>query len=511
MQEDGRPDATHLLAELAACRAENARLHSVIDRTDDAITIKDREGRYLYANPVALKLVNRPLDEIIGRTDADFFPPEVLAQLKETDQAAMRTGTSMSYEINTDSHLWGRRTHLTNKFPYYEADGELAGVVAVVRDITDRKRAEEALRESEGRFKGLVEASFDGVAIHENGVIVEANQALAAMFGYPLEAMIGLNGLDTAAPEYHDTILRHIREKNPRPYEIEAIRRDGTRFPVEMIGKDVIYQGRPARVSAFRDITERKQLEQHLRWQNERLQELDRLKSAFVGSVSHELRTPLTAIKGYAEFLEDGIGGELPPQQQAFVGEILQGAARLERLVDDLLDFARLESGAFKLVLAEADLVAKVRAIAHALRPQALDCAITLTLRLPDDPVPLRMDAGRIEQVLNNLVGNALKFTPPGGRVTVTVRPAADAVRVEVADTGDGIAPSHLPHLFDRFYQVDNTSTRQVGGTGLGLTISKALVEAHGGTIGVESTPGRGSIFWFTLPAGATPAGSTNG
>jgi signal transduction histidine kinase len=272
-----------------------------------------------------------------------------------------------------------------------------------------------------------------------------------------------------------------------------------------------MYQGRPARVSAFRDITERKRLEQHLRWQNERLQELDRLKSAFVGSVSHELRTPLTAIKGYAEFLEDGIGGELPTQQQAFVGEILQGAARLERLVDDLLDFARLESGAFKLVLAEADLVSKVRAIAHALKPQALEGAITLTLDVPDTPVPLRMDAGRIEQVLNNLVGNALKFTPPGGRVTVSVRPGAEAVRVEVADTGDGIAPAHLPHLFDRFYQVDNTSTRRVGGAGLGLTISKALVEAHGGTIGVETTPGKGSTFWFTLPTGPAPSGSTNG
>jgi PAS domain S-box-containing protein len=508
MQENGRLDTTHLLAELAACRAENARLHSVIDLTDDAITIKDREGRFLYVNPAALKLVDQPLEEVVGRTDADFFPAEVLTLLKETDQAVMRTGTSMSYEINTDSRFWGRRTHLTNKFPYYEADGELAGVVAVVRDITLRKRAEEALRESEGRFKGLVEASFDGVAIHEDGVIVEANQALATMFGYPLAAMIGVSGLALTASEYHETVRRQLREKDPRPYEIEAVRRDGTRFPVEIIGKDVVYQGRPARVSAFRDISERKQLEQHLRWQNERLQELDRLKSAFVGSVSHELRTPLTAIKGYAEFLEDGIGGELPAPQQTFVGEILQGAARLERLVDDLLDFARMESGDFKLVLAESDLVAKVRAIAHAFKPQALEGAITLSLDVPDAPVPLRMDAGRIEQVLNNLVGNALKFTPPGGRVTVTVRPGAEAVRVEVADTGDGIAPDHLPHLFDRFYQVDNTSTRQVGGTGLGLTISKALVEAHGGTIGVESTPGRGSTFWFTLPTGD---GSTNG
>jgi signal transduction histidine kinase len=264
-------------------------------------------------------------------------------------------------------------------------------------------------------------------------------------------------------------------------------------------------------VAAFRDISERKQLEQHLRWQNQRLQELDRMKSAFVGSVSHELRTPLTAIKGYAEFLEDGIGGALPPEQLNFVGEILQGAARLERLVDDLLDFARLESGAFKLVLAEGDLVAKVRAIAHASKPQAAERAITLTLNVPEAAVPLQMDAGRIEQVLNNLVGNALKFTPPGGRVTVTVRPGADAVRVEVADTGDGIAPGHLPHLFDRFYQVDNTSTRQVGGTGLGLAISKALVEAHGGHIGVESTPGAGSTFWFSLPTAAVPAGSTGG
>ncbi len=233
---------------------------------------------------------------------------------------------------------------------------------------------------------------------------------------------------------------------------------------------------------------------------NQHLQELDRLKGDFLNAASHELRTPLASIMGYSEFLEDGMGGPVSSEQLEFIREIQHGAARLQRLVDDLLDFARLEAGGFKLDPQEADLRETISEVCRTLLPQATAKGVSLRMDLPETPQAVQMDAQRIEQVLLNLVGNALKFTPAGGEVRIGVQTVNGATRVEVRDSGIGISAGQLPRLFEKFFQVDPSTTRAYGGTGLGLSIARALVEAHGGEIGVESQPGQGSRFWFTLP-----------
>ncbi|MBO9542612.1 HAMP domain-containing protein [bacterium] len=238
---------------------------------------------------------------------------------------------------------------------------------------------------------------------------------------------------------------------------------------------------------------------------NLRLKELDRLKSELVNTVSHELRTPLTSITGYVEFLEEQLGGPLTPEQRAFVTQIQAGVTRLARLVDDLLDFARIEAGTFKLFIQEANLSQLVSETLSSLVPQAKDADLLLEAALPKAPVVLMMDAKRVGQVLLNLLGNAIKFTPAGGRITVAVLPEPEEVRVEVQDTGIGIAPEAQQQLFEKFYQVESTGARGRSGVGLGLSISKALVEAHGGRIGVVSAPGKGSCFWFTIPRSLRP------
>jgi len=234
--------------------------------------------------------------------------------------------------------------------------------------------------------------------------------------------------------------------------------------------------------------------------QIETLRELDRLKGDFINSASHELRTPLTSITGYAEFLEDEVGGPLTMDQRAFVTQIQEGAKRLQRIVDDMLDFARLEAGSFKLVMREADLGLLVQEELAFVQPQAQEAKVTLRTELPSEPVHVSMDPSRIGQVFLNLLGNAIKFTPAGGEVAIALRNERDGVRVEVRDTGIGIAEEHLGRLFQKFFQVDPSMTREHGGAGLGLSIAKALVEAHGGRIGVTSRVGTGSTFWFTLP-----------
>ncbi len=226
--------------------------------------------------------------------------------------------------------------------------------------------------------------------------------------------------------------------------------------------------------------------------------ELDRLKTNFVGAVSHDLRTPLTSIMGYAEFLEDEIAGSLSDQQLEFVQQIHKGARRLEYLLNDLLDFARLDAGTFKLTLGRTDLQAKLREVAESLRPQIEDAQLALSLDTEAAPLVVAMDEPRIERVLINLLTNAIKFTPPGGSIRLEARLDGDRVICEVKDTGEGIAPADVPKLFRHFSQLKNGVKR--GGTGLGLSICKAIVEAHGGAIGVRSTLGQGSTFWFSLP-----------
>lgn len=231
---------------------------------------------------------------------------------------------------------------------------------------------------------------------------------------------------------------------------------------------------------------------------NQRLEEAIRLKNEFVKLVAHELRTPLTAIRGYAEFLSEGIGGELSETQGEFVEQIHLGAERVVMLVDDLLDFARLDAGTFTLHPKPINLSESVSAVLDSFVPQAQAKELTLEAVTPATPVRMTVDPGRVMQVLSNLIGNALKHTPSGGRISVSVQATADGARVEVSDTGSGIAPVHLPRLFERFFQVDPGKGKREG-AGLGLFISKVLVEAHGGEIGVESTRGSGSRFWFTL------------
>jgi signal transduction histidine kinase len=235
---------------------------------------------------------------------------------------------------------------------------------------------------------------------------------------------------------------------------------------------------------------------------NAQLRETDRYKDEFLSVISHELRTPLNFITGFASILEDEVYGALTAPQQGAVRKILDGADRMLGIVDDLLDFARMQAGKFQLTVAPTAFAPLAEEVAAALRPLAdgKDVAIETEVAVPD-AIPL--DGRRVVQVLTNLVGNAIKFTERGGRIRIRAAVRGARLRCEVADEGVGIAPEDLPKLFTRFSQLDMSSTREAGGTGLGLAISKSLVEAHGGTIGAESEGlGRGATFWFELPAG---------
>jgi signal transduction histidine kinase len=236
-----------------------------------------------------------------------------------------------------------------------------------------------------------------------------------------------------------------------------------------------------------------------LKVQHEQLQTLDRFRTDFVNAVTHDLRNPLTSIRGYAELLMEEPPDALPQRERGYLGQIEKSTRRLERLVDDMLDFARLDSGNFALGTYSADLGRLLRDIAESFGPQAQTGALALTVVAPEAPLWAEMDVERIERVVGNLLANAIKFTPAGGTIEIRAFQADGHFMCEIEDTGAGIAQEDLPLLFQRFSQLKE-GRKIRSGTGLGLSISKAIVEAHGGRIGVRSVLGEGSVFWFTLP-----------
>jgi two-component system, NarL family, sensor histidine kinase BarA len=233
---------------------------------------------------------------------------------------------------------------------------------------------------------------------------------------------------------------------------------------------------------------------------NAQLQELDRMKDAFLSMITHELRTPLTVISGITEMLSEGIYGELSSEQTKQIAQIGEQAARLRQLVNNLLDLSKMEAGMLKLRRAWLTPLALVETVVEQLRPLAEKSDITLAHNVSPTLPEANCDSQRIEQVLTNLIANALKFTPPGGAVTVSAQLDYAALRFCVTDTGCGIAPEAQPFIFNKFFQVHSHTEAQAKGTGLGLAIVKHLVELHGGQVGVKSAPGEGSQFCFTLP-----------
>ncbi len=500
--DDQNKSREQLIAELRHLRAERAQF-AHLDAIPDQVF---RVGAdltligYFQGKGTAPML---PPEQFLGRHLLEIFPNALGQQLRETVEAAARTGELQAVEYALD---------IDGRLEYYEArcvPGSQGEVLCVIREITERKRTLEDFRTSQQLLADSQRIAQIGSWRYEfaSGALMFTDQQYR-IFGYaPCEITPSFEFfLAHVLPEDHervkDKLLHAATTGETYQYEHRIVRRDGEVRMVHCTGQVMFDEAsRPlAMIGATQDVTERKVLEEALRAQNEQLLELDRLKSGFVNSVSHELRTPLTSIMGYAEFLEDEVAGSLNPDQKAFVTQIQRGAARLGSLVDDLLDFARLQSGAFKLQIRDVELPRKLTDALDALYPLAQDAMVELRLDLRHDLPTLLGDPDRIGQVLTNLIGNAIKFTPPGGHVTVAACASDDAVRVEVRDTGIGISPQHQTKLFSKFYQIDPSTTREKGGAGLGLSISKALVEAHGGQIGMSSVLGEGSCFWFVLP-----------
>ena len=408
-----------------------------------------------------------------------------------------------------------------------EAPGQAPGSLYVLRDVT-LQRKEQAAARAARRFRELLEAAPDAILeIDREGQIVLANAIAGQMFGYSRTELVGLS-VDHLLPEA--TRGRHKQHRDhydahpsTRPMgsglKLEAVRRDGRPFPVEISLSPVDSEDGQRVIAILRDISDRRASEEkllkirdafarelalkndELQKRNREIEKADRLKSEFLASMSHELRTPLHTIIGFSELLGEQLQGALNDKQKRFVDHILRDSLHLLDLINDILDLSKIESGRLELLRETFDAGGPIEEGLASMRPRAALKSIELTYG-PGERIQLFADRVRFKEILLNLLSNALKFTPDGGGVHVeAVVEDSGSCRFTVSDTGIGIPREEHEAIFDKFYQAGSTTRGIREGTGLGLAITRHLVEEHGGRVWVESEPGKGSHFSFTMPA----------
>jgi PAS domain S-box-containing protein len=394
---------------------------------------------------------------------------------------------------------------------YYDAAGNAYRMSGTVLDVSDRQQVAQALRENEQRFVTLAEASPITIfQFDTNHACIYINPRWTEMTGYSAEAALGMGWIETLHPEDRDRLMQEwlqwsqtAQSRNLYQNEGRIMRSDGSTmwYSIESLPVVDANDSVTGFIGTLSDITDRKQAEIALQQQTKELTELNRLKDEFLAALSHELRTPLHPILGWITMMKDQ---RLTPEKIVEALDIIERNVRQQiRLVDDLLEISRVVQGKLKLELRSIDLVTTLQNAIDTVQGAAQAKAITLELR---DLVslPLIADSDRLQQVFWNLLSNAIKFTPAGGRVAVDLSATGETNRyaqVRITDTGVGIAPEFLPHVFERFRQADGSSTRNYGGLGLGLSIVQQLVELHGGKVTVAS-PGidQGATFTVILP-----------
>ncbi len=467
-------------------------LGGLLEAAPDAMVVIDRQGTIVLVNAQTESVFGYSRAELLGRS-VEILVPETLHEIHRKHRQEYVTEPHVR-SMGSGLDLQARRKD-GSEFPVeislapLETGGQLL-ISAAVRDVSNKRREERL-------FRGLLEAAPDAmVIVDQTGTIVLVNAQVERRFGYERSELIGKT-VEMLVPErfagMHVAFRSgYVAGPRTRPMglagDLYARRKDGSEFPVEISLAPLETDEGLLVSAAVRDISERRRMQE----------EADRVKDEFFATVSHELRTPLTSMLGYSELMAEL--EQLSPQGKRFLSVITRSAERELRLVDDLLTLVAIEESGLTIRTAMIDLEPIVRDAVEAARPRAEEVDIDLSLDIPGFPIQVMADRDRIGQALDNLLSNALKFTPAGGSVKVRLRATATDAEIEVSDSGMGIGEVDPNRIFERLYRSGSAIAQQVPGAGLGLTIALAIVEAHRGTIGVVKTGTTGTTFRMSFP-----------
>ncbi|MBI5159238.1 PAS domain S-box protein [Candidatus Micrarchaeota archaeon] len=483
----------------------NVAYEQVSEKSPDVVILLSADGKILFANDSAVELLDYSKKEFANMTFSELvFQPdlnlvnELMSELSSgaviSKAAVLRFSSKKGVQEKFDVAMRGVKDEV----------GRLSRIVLVARAVGGRSSMQKQFLDSVVNYASDAVYSFD-----TRGVVHSWSSSAEKIFGYPRDTIIGASVRLVFPQEREgelDEMLRVLNgKKKLASFETIRKRKNGELFNAyvsiaaitDESGKIVDYVEVVKDVTAERKMEEVNRIRRKLEERNRQLMELNEMKSVFISNVSHELRTPLTNIHGYSSLLLEGETGPLNEQQNEFMHVVVNETNRLTKLINDVLDLSKMDSGRFKLVLKEFDLRDLVEKCSCKSLAEKKGLAVTWDIS-PDIPV-IMGDQNRIAQVLINLISNGIKFTETGG-VTINVsRKSRNFVQVDVADTGMGIPLADQKSLFKRFYQVMRKDGQKQEGTGLGLAITKEIIKMHGGKIWVESTPGSGSKFSFIL------------
>jgi PAS domain S-box-containing protein len=470
------------------------RVRTILEYVPDGVLTIDPSGTIQSLNPAAERIFGYQAGDLIGRNINALVPDSLGVldpRLAESGQALPPEGRRELLGVRAD----GTRIAIDLSITEVQIDGERL-FTGIVRDISDSKRRDEEIT----RFQTMLDNTVDMIFMFDPITLkfVYANRGTEETLGYSRDALLTMRATDLTASMPEHVFRSHIAPlmDGSRPwlsYEAMQRKRDGVEVPTEVF-LQLVRSGSEDPglfIGIARDLTERRRI--------------DRMKSEFISIISHELRTPLTSIRGSLGLLVGGAAGELPERTKRMVEIAHHNSERLVRLINDMLDMEKIESGKMRFDMRPLEVAALIDHALDANAGYAEQYDVTLSAASIDPALRVYGDFDRLIQVMNNLLSNAAKFSPTGGKVLVSATQEGSMVRISVADNGGGIPVEFRERVFERFSQADTSDTRKKGGTGLGLSISKAIVERHDGVIGFESIPGSGATFWFDLPQWHSP------
>src|SRR5438105_6570494 len=496
-------------------RRQKDLMQLILGSITDGVVVTDTDGKFLLFNAAAEQFVG------IGAIDATpdtwskqygafrpdgvtVFPPDELPLAR-----AMRGENVDAVElfIRNANVPDGRLLSITGR-PLRCEDGALKGGVVVLQDITSQKRAVEALRQSEERYHLLFDSNPHPVWVYDMKTlaILDVNPSAVQNYGYSREEFLPLTIKDIRPLEDVPALLESAAKATPGT-ETAGVwkhrKKDGTLIDVEITSRPLVYDGRDARLVVATDVSVPKRAEEVLVRAKEEAERTSKFTDQFLSTMSHELRTPLNAVLGFSDLLADERYGPLNDKQRRYIDHIHTGGKHLLKLISDILDLSKIEAVRMALAREDVAVASAFTEVISALYPLAEKKSQAL-LQQVEPNLQVHADAMRFKQVLTNLVGNAIKFTPEGGRIELVAHQVHNQVKIEVRDNGPGIPPEQQQRIFEAFVRLTQTGSATEG-TGLGLAITARLVELHGSTLGIESQSGEGACFYFFLPLIAIP------